>query len=303
MNSSPDEEIIEKIAVLKKERDAMIIAHSFQPPDIQGIADYVGGTREILQKAMKAEEKVIVVGGVYFMAEMIAAIRPGKIVLIPDLHANCPMIRMLEIEKLREAKASNPGIKVVSYIKSTLESIAESDYCWTSDKALEMLTNTEDDILFTPNTHLGQNLARWSKKKLALLGGYCPPHVKILAKNVKKMKGEHPNAVVLAHPECRGDVVKLVDDVMSSEALTKFVRRSKEKEFIIASEMGLIHRLTRENPDKKFYPASAKALCQNMKLIDLGKIYWSLKEMIYRVKVPEDTASKAGKILEKTLFS
>jgi quinolinate synthase len=213
------------------------------------------------------------------------------------------MVRMLEIEKLREAKASNPGLKVVSYIKSTLESIAESDYCWTSDKALAMLSNTEEDILFTPNTHFGQNLARWSGKKLALLGGYCPPHVKILAENVKKLKGEHPNAVVLAHPECRGDVVKLADEVLSSEALVKFVRESREEGFIIATELGLIHRLTKENPDKKFYPASTKALCQNMKLLDLGAIYWSLKEMVHRVRVPEETASKACKILEKTLLS
>lgn len=303
MSSSADEELVEKITALKKDRDALIIAHNFQPPEIQGIADCVGGTLEILRKAVNAKEKVIVVCGVYFMAELIAALCPEKVVLIPDLHASCPMVRMLEIEKLREAKAANPGLKVASYIKSTPESIAESDYCWTSEKALAMLLDTEDDILFTPNTHLGQNLARWSGKKLALLGGYCPPHVKILAENVKKLQGEHPNAVVLAHPECRGDVVKLADEVLSSEAMVKFVKGSREEEFIIATELGLIHRISRENPDKKFYPASTKALCQNMKLLDLGSIYWSMKEMVHRVEVPEETASKAAKILEKTLLS
>lgn len=301
MSSSADEGLLEKINALKRERDAIVLAHNFQPLEVQDIADHVGGVEEVLREAVNAKEQVIVVGGVYFMAEMVAALIPNKTVLIPDIQASCPMVRMLEIDKLREVKASNPSMKVASYIKSTLGSIAESDYCWTSEKARMMLSKTEGDILFAPNTILGQNLAQWTGRQINLLGGYCPPHVKILAENVKKLKGEHPNAVILAHPECRSDVVKLADKVMSSHAMVKYVRESEDKEFIIATELGLIHRLGKENPDKKFYPASERAICQKMKLLDQGSIYWSLNEMKYRVEVPQGIASKARKILEETL--
>lgn len=301
MSSSADEGLLEKINALKRERDAIVIAHNFQPLEVQDAADYVGGTLEMLRKGVSSSEKVIVLGGVYFMAEMAAALCPDKTVLIPDLHASCPTGSMLDIGKLREAKAANPGLKVASYIKSTLEGVAESDYCWTSEQAQEMLTKVEGDILFAPNTILGQNLAQWTGRKINLLGGYCPPHVKILAENVKKLKGKHPKAVVIAHPECRSDVVKVADAVLSSSGTVKFVGASKAKEFIVASELGLVHRLSREHPDKQFYPASARALCQKMRLLDLGSIYWSLKEMKYRVNVSGETAAKARAVLENTL--
>lgn len=301
MDSPDDEELMEKIHELKKKRNAFILAHNFQPMSVQGIADFVGGVEEILQEARKREEKVIVVAGVYFMAEMVAALTPDKLVLIPDPEASCPMVNMLDLDKLKEVKKARPGLKAVAYIKSSLEGIALSDYCWTYERALELLGESKDEVLFTPDIHVGQNLAYQSKRNISLLGGYCPPHVKILAGNVRELKEAHPKALVLAHPECRTDVVKLAHRVLSSEDMVCYVKASREEEFIVASEIGVVYRLAKENPDKKIYPASSKATCPNMKLPDPGKIYWSLKDLIHRVRVAEEISKKAKTILEETL--
>jgi quinolinate synthase len=211
------------------------------------------------------------------------------------------MVNMLDLDKLREIKKTRPELKVAAYIKSSPEGIALSDYCWTYEKALELLGESEDEVLFTPDIHLGQNLAYQLKRNIPFLGGYCPPHVKILAGNVRELTEAHPNAVVLAHPECRNEVVKLAHKVLSSEGMVRYVKASRKQEFIVASELDLVHRLARENPDKKIYPASTKAICHNMKLLDPGRIYWSLKDMIHRVRIAEDTSKKVRTVLEKTL--
>lgn len=303
MNSEKDAILLEKINRLRKEKNAVILAHNYQLGEIQDIADFVGDSLGLSQNAAKTEGDLIVFCGVHFMAETAAILCPDKIVLLPDINAGCPMANMITARQLREKKEEYPNATVVCYINSSAEVKAESDYCCTSANALKLiqsLTNV-DEILFVPDKYLGHYISTQSNKKFILWEGYCPTHHRILADDIRKLKDEHPQAEVIVHPECTPDVIALADKVLSTSGICKYSRESKAKELIIGTENGILHRLRKENPEKTFYPATELAVCPNMKLINLEKVLWALEDMVYRITVPEEIALRAKKAIDRML--
>lgn len=298
-----DEALIQKIIKLKKERDAVILAHNYQIGEVQDIADFTGDSLGLSIEASRTKAKVIVFCGVYFMAETAAIICPDRTVIIPDENAGCPMANMITVRQLREMKKSYPEAKVVCYVNSTAAVKAESDICCTSANAVKVVNSIPKgkQIIFIPDKSLGDFVSKKAGRNMILWEGYCPTHHRILAQDIINMKKEHPNAVVIVHPECNADVVELADQALSTSGMLKFARESDAKEFIIGTEIGLLHTLQKENPDKKFYSASRLADCPNMKLNTLEKILWSLEDMVYEVTVPEGIRVKAWDTIDKML--
>ena len=296
-----NEQLIEKIGQLKAERNAVILAHNYQPGEIQDIADFTGDSLALSIRAAATDADVIVFCGVKFMAETAAILSPGKTVLLPDKNAGCPMADMMTGEQLRELKRKNPGALVVCYVNSSAEVKAESDYCCTSANAVEVVESLPKNskIIFVPDQHLGRFVVEKTGREMILWPGYCPTHAFITEDDVKKARETHPNAIVMAHPECTEPVKAVSDKLLSTGQMLKFARQSDAKKFIIATETGIIHTLKKENPDKEFYPVSARALCPNMKRITLDKVLWSLEDMHYKITVPTDIAAKAKNALEK----
>lgn len=299
-------ELIDKILKLKKERNAIILSHNYQIPEVQDIADFVGDSLGLSKEAAKTDSDVIVFCGVHFMAETASIICPDKKVLIPDSNAGCPMANMIKADDLIKLKEENPGAIVVAYVNTTADVKAESDVCCTSSNAEKILKKVSDEfdadaIIFIPDKYLGMYAGKNIQSKIILWHGYCPTHVAILEEDVKKVKKEHPSALVLVHPECRPEVSQFADVVASTEGIIKSAKELDAKEFIIGTETGILHRLKKENPDKKFYPASEKAVCPNMKKISLEKILWCLEDMKPEVKVNESIRKKALKPVEKML--
>ncbi|MCD6413851.1 MAG: quinolinate synthase NadA [Elusimicrobia bacterium] len=296
------EKIIKKIQELKKKRNAVILAHNYQIPEVQDVADFLGDSLGLSRRAAETQADVIVFCGVHFMAETAAILSPEKTVLIPDREAGCPMADMIGREKLLELKRENPGALVVSYVNTTAEVKSETDVCCTSANAVEIVNALKDrDIIFVPDKYLGSFAAAKTGKKMILFNGYCPVHMKILPQDIKKAKEKHPRAAVIVHPECRTDVVKLADAVVSTSGMVRFVKETDAEEFIIGTETGIVYRLQKENPDKKIYPASEIAVCENMKKITLEKVLWSLEELKYEVRVEEKIRKKALKSIEKMI--
>jgi len=296
-------ELIRRINKLHKEREAIIVAHNYQRPEVQDIADFVGDSLGLSQEAAKAKAKVIVFCGVHFMAETSAIISPDKIVLIPDTNAGCPLANMLTVRQLREVKAKHPDAVVVTYINSSAEIKAESDYCCTSSNAVKVVNSIPKDkpIIFTPDQSLGDYVARQTKRDIILWNGYCPTHHRILARDIQERKRLYPHAKVVVHPECTPDVIALADKVSSTSGILAYCRASDSKEFIIGTEIGILHRLRKENPRKIFIEASLLADCPNMKLNTLEKILWCLEDMVYRVTVPDDIAKRALRSIQRML--
>jgi quinolinate synthase len=296
------EKIIKKINELKKKRNAIILVHNYQIPEVQDVADFLGDSLGLSRKAAETPADVIVFCGVHFMAETAAILSPQKTVLIPDKEAGCPMADMIDSEKLIKLKKENPGAVVVSYVNTTAEVKAETDVCCTSANAGRVVETLKDkEIIFVPDKYLGSFAAEKAGKKMILFNGYCPVHMKILPQDIKKAKEKHPHAKVVVHPECRTDVVKLADAVVSTSGMVRFVKETDAEEFIIGTETGIVYRLQKENPDKKIYPASEIAVCENMKKITLEKVLWSLEELKYEVRVEEKIRKKALKSIEKML--
>ncbi len=297
------EEIKESILKLKKQREAVIIAHNYQLGEVQDIADFVGDSLDLSQKASQTDAKVIVFCGVHFMAETASLLCPDKIVLLPDEHAGCPMAEMITAEDLRGKKKDCPEASVVCYINSTAAVKAESDICCTSSNALKVVKTLPEDkpILFVPDRYLGSYVSAQSDRQIQLWPGYCPTHQRILARDILKRKGEYPEAKVVVHPECRSEVVALADQVLGTGGMMKYVRESEDEAFIIGTEIGIIYRLRKENPSKRFIPVSEQAICPNMKLISLEKILWSLEEMIFQITVSDELRDKAKSAVEKML--
>ena len=289
------QEILEKITLLKQQRNAVILAHNYQPAEIQDCADFLGDSLELSQKAAQTDAAVIVFCGVHFMAETASIICPDKIVLLPEADAGCPMANMINAEQLREVKKCHPGALVVTYVNSTAEVKAESDYCCTSGNALKVINRLQDtgDIIFVPDKYLGSFAAAKSGKHLILWPGYCPTHIKILPDDILREMTAHPAAKVMVHPECHTSVAQLADEVLSTGGMLKYPAQSDAGEFIVGTEIGLVYRLQKLYPDKIFYPASEKALCPNMKMISLEKILRSLQEMSSVITVPEPIREKA----------
>ncbi len=300
--SNREAETIEKILSLKRKRDGIILAHNYQLGEVQDIADFVGDSLELSQNAAKTDANVIVFCGVHFMAETASILCPDKTVLLPDMDAGCPMANMITAERLREKKKEYPKAKVVCYINSPAEVKAESDVCCTSANAIRVIESlAAEEVLFVPDQYLGHYVSTKTDKKMILWPGYCPTHVRIQPEHITNLRQEYPQAKVVVHPECKPEVIALADEVLSTGGMIRFAKRQEVEEMIVGTEIGMIHRLRKENPGKRFIPVSEQAVCPNMKLITLEKVLWSLEEMAPEVKVPEKTRLKAKAAVDKML--
>ncbi len=295
-------DLVEKIKKLKKERNAIILAHNYQLPEIQEIADFVGDSLELSRIAKKAEEEVIVFCGVHFMAETASILAPEKKVLLPDMNAGCPLANMITAEDVKRLKEKFPKALVVAYINTSAEVKAESDYCCTSANAVDVVEKVpSEEVIFIPDRNLGYYVSKNTNKKMYIWDGFCPTHQRILPQDIEKLKKEHPNAKVVSHPECRKEVLELSHKIASTSGIIRFVKEDDGREYIIGTEMGILYRLRKECPDKLFYPASSLAVCPNMKKNTLEKVLWALEDLNPEVKVPEPIRSKALKAIENML--
>jgi len=294
---------IEKIQKLRKERNAVILAHNYQRSEVQDLADFVGDSLGLSQKAASTSADVIVFCGVHFMAETAAVLAPKKTVLLPDMQAGCPMADMITAEGLIEKKKEHPGAVVVCYVNSSADIKAESDICCTSSNAVKVVESIDKgkEILFVPDKHLGRFAASKTGRDIIYWDGYCPTHLRMTTKDILEVKKKHPAAKILVHPECDLEVIDLADEALSTAGILKYVDKSADREFIIGTEFGLIHRLEKNHPDKKFYLASQKLICPNMKLTTLDKIADVLENMSNRITVSEDIRKKAVNSLDKML--
>jgi quinolinate synthase len=297
-----DQPLIDRILALKQKRKALILAHNYQRPEVQDVADFVGDSLELSQNAVKTKAEVIVFCGVYFMAETAYILNPFRKVLLPNINAGCNMADMITAEQLRAKKKELPRSKVVCYINSTAEVKAESDICCTSANAVQIVQNTDsDEIIFVPDQYLGHYVSTKVNKKMHLWPGFCPTHVRIMPEHILERRKQYPQAVVVVHPECTPEVIALADEVMSTGGMIKFARREQVKQMIVGTEVAIIHRLEKENPGKKFIPATEAAICPNMKLITLESILWSLEDLKPEVRVAEGIRLKARQTVDKML--
>ena len=294
--------LVKEIQQLKKARNAIILAHNYQLGEVQDIADFVGDSLELSQSAAKTHAYVIVFCGVHFMAETASILCPDKTVLLPDVSAGCPMANMITAERLREKKQENPKATVVCYINSSAEVKAESDICCTSANAVKVIESLDaQEILFVPDQYLGHYVAGKTNKKIILWPGFCPTHVRIQPEDIARLRQEYPQAKVVVHPECRPEVIALADEVLSTGGMCKYARKGEVNEMIVGTEIGIIHRLRKENPGKRFIPVSEQAICPNMKSITLEEVLWSLEGMTPEVKVLEEIRLRAKKAVDKML--
>ena len=298
-----DAKLVEKIGYLKKQRNAVILAHNYQLGEVQDVADFVGDSLELSQKAAETDAVVIVFCGVHFMAETASILSPNKTVLLPDEHAGCPMADMVTAEQLRTKKKENPGAVVVCYVNSSAEVKAESDICCTSANAVKVVESisSTSEILFVPDQYLGYYASTVTGRKMTLWPGFCPTHLRIQPQHIAGLKREYPRAKVVVHPECRPEVTALADEVLSTGGICRFAQRTQSEEIIVGTEIGIIYRLRKENPGKKFIPVSEQAVCSRMKLITLERVLWSLEEMAPQVKVPDEIRLKAQAAVDRML--
>jgi quinolinate synthase len=302
-------EIYEELNKLKKEKNAVILAHIYQLPEICDAADFVGDSLELSIKATQTDADIIVFCGVHFMAETASILSPNKKVLIPDIEAGCPMADMITAFQLKNWKAQYKNPVVVAYVNTSAAIKAQSDICCTSSNAVNVVKsvvlgkNSKDlDILFVPDRNLGGYIQKTSGIKMNIWNGFCPTHNNfILPEYVLKAKKEHPNAQVLVHPECRPEVVSLADYVMSTGVMCRHVQKSSIKDFIIGTETGILYKLRKDNPDKNFYPVTSFAECPNMKKNTLAKVFDVLTNMKNIVSVPDDIRQKAYPPIHKML--
>lgn len=301
MTSAVQSEIAERVAQLKEERNAVILVHNYQVPEVQLLADFLGDSLGLSQQAAATDADVIVFCGVHFMAQTAKLLSPEKTVLMPDPTAGCPMADMINAEQVRQFKAEHDGAPVVAYVNTTAEAKAESDICCTSANAIEVVNSLEDDtVLFIPDAHLADWVARHSDKEIIAWGGYCPTHARISPATIEYMREQYPEAVVVAHPEARAEVLDLADEVASTGGMVKFARETGAKEIILATEEGLVDRLRRENPEKVFH-IIPHTVCPNMKKTTAEKVVASLEEMQFEIDVEEEIAERARLAVERML--
>lgn len=295
-----NKELIEKINKLKKEKNAVILVHNYQGPEIYEVADFLGDSLELAKKAKQTDADIILFCGVDFMAEAAKIINPNKIVLHPDKLASCPMANMLSPELILKEKEKHPDAAVVSYINTTAAIKAVSDICCTSANSIKVVNSLkQDEIIFTPDRNLGAYTQTKTDKKIMPLQGYCYVHENISVDEIKKAKELHPKAEVIVHPECKPEVIELADGVCSTSQMISHVKNSPAKEFIIGTEFGMLHRLELECPDKKYY--TTPKICVGMKKITLEKVYDCLKDESPEVNINPDIMEKARKALEAML--
>ncbi|MCX5677873.1 MAG: quinolinate synthase NadA [Candidatus Omnitrophica bacterium] len=298
-----NEALKKKIEKLKKSRNAVIIVHNYQRDEIQEIADISGDSLALSQAAVRTDADVIVFCGVQFMAESASILNPDKKVLLPVMEAGCPLADMITPEKLKAKKAQYPGAAVTCYVNSSAEVKAESDIACTSSNAIEVVRSLkEKDVIFVPDKNLGRYVqSQVPEKNIILWEGFCPTHIRVQEEDVVKAKALHPLAEVIAHPECNPEVLTLADHICSTGGMFTYVKKSPLKEFIIATESGMLYKLQKENPDKRFYLPTPHLVCANMKLITLGWVAHSLEKMVYEIKVADDIRTKAKKALDRML--
>jgi len=295
--------IVDRIQKLKKEKKAVILAHNYQRPEIQDVADYVGDSIELSRKAMlEKDAEIIVFSAVDFMAESAAILNPAKKVLLPSLGARCPMAQMLTVDEIKRAKVHYPHAPVVLYVNTLASSKAYCDICCTSANAVEVINSLEaDTILFGPDRNLAEYAAEKTGKTLIPIPewGFCPTHLLFQPEDVSLMKQQYPGSVVIVHPECSAEMRKTADFVGSTSRMCRFARETPAETIIVGTEVGLLHRLRKENPQKQVIIAYKDAICPNMKLTTLDRLYVALKEEKHVVKIPEPIAAKARIALER----
>jgi len=306
-------ELHEEIRRLAKERNAVVIAHNYERPEVQDVADFVGDSLGLSREAAKTEAEIIVFCGVHFMAETAAILSPDKTVLLPDMAAGCSLAATIDAEQLRAWKAEHPGAVVVSYVNTTAEVKAETDYCCTSGNAVEVINAipADRDILFCPDMFLGAHVRRMTgRQNIRVWMGECHVHAGIDPEHIAMRRAEHPDAEFLIHPECgcstsvleamsAGDLDPTGVQILSTEGMIRRPAASNKDEFIVATEIGILHRLRRENPTKKFYPASERAACAYMKVTTLPKVLRSLQILQHPITVPGHIAAKARRAIER----
>ena len=295
--------LADKIQTLKKEKKALILAHNYQRPEIQDIADYIGDSIELSRKAAAEKDaKIIVFSAVDFMAESAAILNPDKKVLLPCLGARCPMAQMLTVDEIKRAKTQYPEAPLVLYVNTLALSKAYCDVCCTSANAVEVIESLDaDTILFGPDRNLAEYVSEKTGKTLIPIPewGFCPTHLLFQPEDVKVLKLQYPDAAVMVHPECSSEMRQVADFVGSTSKMCRYARESNAKNFIVGTEEGILHRLRKENPEKNFYLAYEGAICPNMKLTTLDRLYAALKEEKHVVRVPEAVAKKARASLER----
>jgi quinolinate synthase len=298
------ENLKKKILKLKKEKNAVIIVHNYQRDEIQDIADISGDSLALSQAAINVKAEVIVFCGVDFMAESASILNPDKIVLLPVKEAGCPMADMVTVERLRERKKEYPNAAIVCYVNSSAAIKAESDICCTSSNAIQIVQSLKDfkEVIFIPDKNLGRYVQQHvPDKKIILWEGFCPTHIRVSKEEIVKAKEEHPGAEVVAHPECNPDVLSVSDHICSTGGMFKYVKSSSSKAFIIATESGMLYRLRKDNPDKKFYMPTDRLVCPTMKLTTLGWVAHSLEAMEHEVKISGEVRDKAYNALQRML--
>lgn len=296
-------EVLRRIFELKRQKNAVIVAHSYQVEEVQEIADVVGDSFALSKFCASSDADIIVFCGVHFMAESAKILSPEKTVLLPELDAGCPMADMVTAEGLREMKAKYPRAVVVCYINSSAEVKAECDVCCTSSNAVNVIRAIkEKDIIFVPDKNLGSYVAEMvPEKNIILWQGFCPTHHKVRSDDVRKMKELHPDALLLVHPECQPNVVKLADYVGSTKQIIDYANQSDKEKFIIGTEVGVLHKLKKDNPGKIFYLMSQGLTCPNMKKTTLQSVYNCLNEMKYNITLDEKIRLEAKRCLDRML--
>lgn len=291
-----------EIRRLLKAKKAILLAHNYQPGEIQDIADLTGDSLALSVEAARTDAEIIVFCGVSFMAETAAVLCPDKAVLLPRIDAGCEMADMIDAKSLRARKAPIPEVPVVTYVNSTAEVKAESDICCTSANAVTVVNSLpQPTVLMAPDRNLAKYTQIHSSKKILLWEGYCPIHDRLQADDVLKVKMQHPGASLIVHPECRPEIVRLADAVRSTTGMLSYVGKSPSKEFIIATETGLLHTLRKQYPDRKFYPVSDEMVCPHMKLTRLEDIVTSLLEFRHLIRIPEETRIRAKQAIDRML--
>jgi quinolinate synthase len=294
--------LIETIRNLKTEKQALILAHNYQRPEIQDIADFTGDSLELSRRAAGTDAPLVVFCGVYFMAETAKILSPEKTVLLPRLDAGCPMAEMADADGLRKLKARHPNAATVTYVNSTAEVKAESDVCCTSANAVDVVNRVEaDEIIFSPDRNLASFVQRFTKKTIIPWDGYCHVHELFTPDEVTEARHRHPDAVVMVHPECPAAVVDLADETLSTSGMLRFARQSGASEFLVGTEEGLLHRLKKENPDKQFFSIGSAKVCPNMKKTTLADVARALEENVHEITVPDEILVKARRALERML--
>lgn len=295
--------VVEEIDALKRERDAVLLAHNYQRPEVQDLADFVGDSLYLSRKAMESDRSVIVFAGVRFMAETAKILNPARTVLLPDLKAGCGLADAITAEQLRAWKQEHPGAAVVAYINTSAEVKAEADICCTSSNALKVVGAIEPgrEILFLPDMFLGDYVRRKTGRAMHLWVGDCPVHAKLRPETLARVRAEHPGAPVIAHPECgcASQVLPDVDRVLSTDGMVRFAEETRAPEVVVATEVGILHRMRKLNPTTRFDPLDAGAVCPYMKEITLEDVRDSLAKLQHRIEIDPGVAARARRSLER----